>query len=281
MRARPFGATATRETSCSPSRVRRGMIRVRMHGEESAATLEVAMEVGVGAGKVDERAMKGEWLHLVAPSVSRTMLKLREAEYFLGLLQAHPWDQAAAHYHASAFAAALTAIPDVMDAECKGRVGYRPWRDNAAKRLHQDDAWRQVKAFRNLSTHRGHDAPHFEYGIVMREDIQGDTSLAPYFRLGSLGDERSTDVAGACRKALDAAADYVHRAEKNGFLKRTTKARGNTLVLDFEKEVSPGRWEKRDAKDLEMTKGLKSIDFGFSVNDGKVKRTRKLKRRLK
>lgn len=257
------------------------MLRVRMHGDDSAATLEVHMEVGVGAGKVDSRAMRGEWLHLVAPSVSRTSLKLREAEYFLSLLEAHPWDQAAAHYHASAFAAALTAIPDVMDAECSGRTAYKAWRDNAGQRLHAAEAWRQLKAFRNLSTHRGQDAPRFEYGVVMREDLAGETSLAPYFRLVSLGDERPDDVAAVCRQALASVADYVQRAEKNGFLRRTSAAKGNTLVLDFEKEVAPGRWEKRDAKELEMTKGLKSMDIEFSVNNGKVKRSRKLKRRLK
>src|SRR5688572_20532749 len=96
--------------------------------EDGNYTLGVNLDVAVGRGRVDVLSMEGKRLHLVAPTTTQTLLKLREAEYFFDLLQKHPWDQGAAHYHLSAFAAALYALPEVMDKECRRRPGYLAWR---------------------------------------------------------------------------------------------------------------------------------------------------------
>lgn len=100
-------------------------------------------------------------------SLTRTDLKIREAEYFLHLLGRFRFHEGALLFHLSAFLSSLRSVTFVLQKEGQGPL-FDAWYAGERGRLESNDLLRTLKDLRNEALKEGLEAPRISLGPLLR-----------------------------------------------------------------------------------------------------------------
>lgn len=230
--------------------------------KDGSLSLALNFDVGIGLGNVSPEDIDEHDVHLLAPTVCRTSLKLNEAQYFHRMARRFVRNEAATHYHFNSFVTALRSVMDVLANEGPKNERFRSWLAEARSRLQKNQEFIRFVDLRNKSVHQGIQPPRLAFGAAFKEHLDGGRTVEPVVDLVGINGKEIRDPFGAMERALDAVKAVVDEALAKGFISRTKKA-GHAMQVRFLKEVEPGKWREASMAEMAM--------FDPSKNQRKVK----------
>ena len=188
-----------------------------------------------------------------------SLLKVREADYFLGLLRQSGHDQSVAHYHANAFLSAWAAIPEVLRTECQAEPRFKLWVQAKTVRIEALAPVRELKAFRNHALHNRSQRPLVEVVAVFSEDRTGQATMGWVPFLVGLGGKRFENALEKCQQALDAYEGLVCAAFTEGLLRLPKEGAGHSIAFRARKQDEDGSWKEVKLKTLHNFQFLEQL----------------------
>lgn len=228
-------------------------MKVEAREDGGRGVIQVTLDIGAGLGDIDLARIDEHDVHVLAPNVSLTWLKLNEADYFLTRLEAHLGNVAATLYHFNAFAAAMKSLPKVLHYEARGKPGFQDWEREVNASLRKDPDYSRLVKLRDRGQHLGIVPPQMVIGLELREHLDGRVTASGATLVGliGVGGEHIEDALGVLRRALATVRTIVEDGEQRGYVERTRK-QGHRFHIRLLKEVRADEWQECNAQDMDL-----------------------------
>lgn len=233
-------------------------VNFRPQGEKTY-NLHIEPRVHFGDGSIPGDRVNEPDLDLINPEIPWSWLKIREAEYFLSLLEDNLNHEAMTMCHMDGFVMALRSVTEILRKECKGKTGFEDWRQEALNRLKKNKDIAFFIDLRNRSLHQGARPPTIALQFIFSEDNKGDTTMTTEFTLYGAGGKKLRDGVEACHRALNTLRQVVEEAEAKGFLRNRKSPAGHVFSFWFRKQDSDGEWHVVPSSELASTSRLEGI----------------------
>jgi hypothetical protein len=177
----------------------------------------------------------------VRSGIPNTVLKLKEAIYFLRLMEDNIHSQTATMFHFSAFATAARSVTFVMQKECSKSPGFKEWYQNSQSVLAGITELAGLRDLRNAVQKEGVPPPIMDHSLFARVDRQGKATGCLMFDHVEIAGAGAKLAIVECQKCVAVLVELINTATKLGFFPPATEMK-MAQVLRVALENESGDW---------------------------------------